>query len=438
MKRIVICVCLLAVVGLLGGCFLEPAEGLYAVPKQPEDFYNLQSAIEAAMPAGATYSPPTAGENQQAVQLTDLDGDGEDEAVVYLKTSGDLPLAVYVFDKQGDSFSLVSKVEGSGSAFDHVLYVQFDDQPGYEIVLGRQISGQVLQLLNVYALRDGTLTELMNTVYSEFITTDLNGSGRQDIFVIRSDGDMQKEIVELYAWQDGQLFKEREVSSSASVTVVKRITTGNISQGVPAVFVSSELDEEHIITDIYGYRDGVFDNLTKSEQTNTSVQTLRNYNVYSCDIDGDGLIELPRIVRLREDENDDGTKDQSLIEWYNLDVDGQETEKLLTYHNYAGGWYLEIPSDWSSALLVWRGSVLLGNTGYEFRIGEASLFSIVAVSGENAAATAQDAGWSILTQKGDLFYACRIDAGGRGIGLSVDMIQNMFRFIHVDWKTGET
>lgn len=438
MKRIVICVCLLAVVGLLGGCFLEPAEGLYAVPKQPEDFYNLQSAIEAAMPAGATYSPPTAGENQQAVQLTDLDGDGEDEAVVYLKTSGDLPLAVYVFDKQGNSFSLVSKVEGSGSAFDHVLYVQFDDQPGYEIVLGRQISGQVLQLLNVYALRDGTLTELMNTVYSEFITTDLNGSGQQDIFVIHSDGDMQKEIVELYAWQDGQLFKEREVSSSASVTVVKRITTGNISQGVPAVFVSSELDEEHIITDIYGYRDGVFDNLTKSEQTNTSVQTLRNYNVYSCDIDGDGLIELPRIVRLREDENDDGTKDQSLIEWYNLDVDGQETEKLLTYHNYAGGWYLEIPSDWSSALLVWRGSVLLGNTGYEFRIGESSLFSIVAVSGENAAATAQDAGWSILTQKGDLFYACRIDAGGRGIGLSVDMIQNMFRFIHVDWKTGET
>ena len=34
MKRIVICICLLAVVGLLGGCFLEPAEGLYAVPKQ--------------------------------------------------------------------------------------------------------------------------------------------------------------------------------------------------------------------------------------------------------------------------------------------------------------------------------------------------------------------------------------------------------------------
>lgn len=438
MKRIVICICLLAVVGLLGGCFLEPAEGLYAVPKQPEEYYNLQSAIEAAMPAGASYSPPTAGENQQAVQLTDLDGDGEDEAIVYLKTTGDLPLAVYVFDKQGESFSFVSKVEGSGSAFDHVLYVQFDDKPGYEIVLGRQISGQVLQLLNVYALRDGALTELMNTTYSEFITIDLNGSGMQDIFVIHSDGDMQKEIVELYSWEDGQLFKEREVSSSANVTTVKRIITGNVTQDVPAVFVSSELDEEHIITDIYAYNYGIFENLTRSEQTNTSVQTLRNYNVYSCDIDGDGLIELPRIVPLREIEGDDGTKDQSLIEWYNLDVDGQETDKLLTYHNYAGGWYLEIPEKWKNKLIVWRGPVLMGNAGYIFRLGDAALFSVAAMSGEDAASIVQDAKWSVLMQKGDVFYACRVDAGGRGRGLSVDTVRNMFRFIHVDWKTGET
>ena len=77
-KRTVKCICLLVGICLLSGCFLEPAEGLYAVPKQSEDYYNLQSAIDAAMPAGATYSPPTAGENQQAVQLADLDGGGED------------------------------------------------------------------------------------------------------------------------------------------------------------------------------------------------------------------------------------------------------------------------------------------------------------------------------------------------------------------------
>ena len=41
---------------LLGGCFLEPAEGLYAVPKQSEEYYDLQNAIELALPDGAVYA----------------------------------------------------------------------------------------------------------------------------------------------------------------------------------------------------------------------------------------------------------------------------------------------------------------------------------------------------------------------------------------------
>lgn len=42
---------------LLCGCFLEPAEGLYAVPKQSEEYYDLQNAIELALPDGAVYAP---------------------------------------------------------------------------------------------------------------------------------------------------------------------------------------------------------------------------------------------------------------------------------------------------------------------------------------------------------------------------------------------
>ena len=136
---------------LLGGCFLEPAEGLYAVPKQSEEYYDLQNAIELALPDGAVYAPPVSGDNQQVVQMVDLDGDGEDEAVVYCKTTGELPLGIYVFDRQNDAFTLAASVQGAGSAFHHVSYVAFDDQPGYELVVGRQISDQVPQLMNVYS-----------------------------------------------------------------------------------------------------------------------------------------------------------------------------------------------------------------------------------------------------------------------------------------------
>ena len=189
---------------LLGGCFLEPAEGLYAVPKQSEEYYDLQNAIELALPDGAVYAPPVSGDNQQVVQMVDLDGDGEDEAVVYCKTTGELPLGIYVFDRQNDAFTLAASVQGAGSAFHHVSYVAFDDQPGYELVVGRQISDQVPQLMNVYSLRGGTLTELMSTEYAEFVTADLDADSRQEIVVLHSGGDSQNGIAVLLGRRSAQ------------------------------------------------------------------------------------------------------------------------------------------------------------------------------------------------------------------------------------------
>ena len=311
---------------LLCGCFLEPAEGLYAVPKQSEEYYDLQNAIELALPDGAVYAPPVSGDNQQVVQMVDLDGDGEDEAVVYCKTTGELPLGIYVFDRQNDAFTLAASVQGAGSAFHHVSYVAFDDQPGYELVVGRQISDQVPQLMNVYSLRGNTLTELMSTEYAEFVTADLDADSRQEIVVLHSGGDSQNGIAELYCWADGQLKREREVSMSVAVSSVKRILTGYMCRNVAAVFVASEYSDGSLITDIFVFRDGVFTNLSRSEDANTDVQTLRDYYIYGGDIDKDGLIELPMLCPMPSLDYDASSQDQYLDSWYNLQLDGSRDE----------------------------------------------------------------------------------------------------------------
>ena len=442
MKRIS-CV-LLSVLLLLtmSACFLEPAEGLYAVPQQPEEYYNLQSAIDEAMPEGATYSGPASGENQQSVQLADLDGDGADEAIVFLKTTGDYPLAMYIFDEKHDKFSLLAKAEGSGSAFDRVLYVQIDDEPGYEIVLGRQLIGEVMQLLTVYGVHDGVLTELMSANYSEFILSDLNADGNQDVFLLRSDDSASAGVAELYCWKDGQLAREREATASANASAVKRIITGYMCTNVPAVFVASEYGEGDIITDIYGFRKGVFTNLAATEDADTSVQTVRDYYVYSSDIDGDGLIELPRLIDLPFLPGDDNSKDQSLIQWYNLQADGAQVNKRLTYHNYSSGWYLEIPEELAEHIIVTRGDQIGSSIGYRFLLRKDNkmmpLFTIATLTGENVGALARSAGWTTLAQKGDVLYVCRLGEAAEEHGLDYETVRSLFHFIHIDWNTGET
>ncbi len=440
MKRLV-CFLVILTIGLsLGGCFLDPAESLYAVPKQSASFYNLQNAIEAVMGSSASYCPPVSGENQQPVQMADLDGDQEDEAIVFIKKGSDNLLCLCVFDKKDDSYSLLAKIEGVGNAFDEVQYVQFDGEGGDEIVVGRQLSGDVTQVLSVLTVQDGTLVELINTPYYKYTTVDLDSDGLRDVLLLHQEGDAENGVAIYYHWADGQAVRELEANLSAPVSAVKRRITGKMCQGVPAVFVASAYGEGKIVTDVFGLRHGRFVNLTLSEETDTQVQTVREYYVYSSDIDGDDLIELPRLLPMQAIEGDESSNNQSLISWYNILLNGQEKEKILTYHNYSDGWYLTIPKEWSENLAVRSFTAFGSARGYCFMDAKqgTTIFSIASVTKERANSTARQSGWTELTSKGEISYVCLLGEAASEYGLDIATLRRMFRLIQIDWNTGET
>ena len=75
---------------LLTGCMLSySVEELYVLPKLPEEYQTLSEQIAAILAGGAEYAAPTAGNNLQSVQLVDLDGDGEEEAVAFFRCSSE-------------------------------------------------------------------------------------------------------------------------------------------------------------------------------------------------------------------------------------------------------------------------------------------------------------------------------------------------------------
>ena len=436
MKKIICCILIFCLCSSLGGCFLDPAENLYAVPKQAESFYNLQKAIENVMSGSASYSPPVSGENQQPIQTADLDGDKEDEAIVFLKTGNSMCLCV--FDKNEDSYSLLAKLEGSGNSFDQVQYVQFDGKAGNEIVVGRRISDGVTQVLSVLTLQDGALVELISTSYYEYITADLDSDRLTDVLLLHQDGEVQNGTAVYYHWADGQPVREIEANMSAPVSAIKRIITGKMCHGVPAVFVASTFTEGMIITDIFGLRDGSFANLTLSEDADTGVQTVREYYVYSCDIDSDGLIELPRLIPMKSLPDDESSNNQSLIYWYNIQLDRHEKYKMLTYHNYSDGWYLSVDEEWTQKLAV-KSFTAFGTTrGYSFVDAESgqTIFSIAAV-GNDSVGTARRGGWSELIKKGEISYLCSLGEAANTYGLTITKIKDMFHLIQIDWNTGE-
>lgn len=427
---------------LFCGCIGRSPDELYALPRQSEAYYDLQSAIDQVMEAGTVFSAPGSGTNQQAVQLADLDGDGQDEALVFLRGGSQKPLKIHVFDRAGDSFESVALLEGDGSAFDAVEYADLDGYPGMELICGRQVSDQVLQSLSVYSWREDRVVELMTANYTEFRTVDLNGDSRKDVFLIRDEAEERAGVAELYCVREGLMEREREATLSVPAGAVRRIISGLMCPGVPAVFVASDYDETSIITDIFAFHEGVFTNVSASVETGLSTQTVRNYNAYATDIDADGIIELPSLVALPSQEPEANT--YWTIDWYNLYTDGARHVKLSTFHNHQAGWYLELPGYWHGDLTVTRSTEEVGGvSGLTFSQWKGrtekpdEIFTIYAFTGKDRESLAAEDGRFTVAVKGETVYAASLGTGNRATLLGEEGLKKIFRFIQINWYTGE-
>ena len=412
---------------------------MYVPPRRSESYKNLQSLMDEYR-RELDYCAPITGENQQTVQMADLTGDGIKEVVVFLKGSDEHPLKVLIFRLKGEQYEPMSFIETSGTAFDQVEYIQMDGQPGLELVVGRQVSDQVLRNVTVYRFSEGQPEQLMTVNYQKYLTLDMNRDGLGDLFVLHpghSDADCG--IVELYSARNGALERSAEVSLSQPVDRLKRIMTGSLHDGERAVFVASIVDESTIVTDVYALVNGVLTNVSVSNESGTSVKTVRNYYVYAEDIDGDGVLELPSLISMCAPTLERSGEREHLIRWYSLAADGSEHDKRFTYHNYLQGWYMELDAD-----LVDRLCVIPEDTGrfafclWDSRYQELrKLWSVYVLTGDDRSSIAAEGGRFQLMKTDSVVYAAFMEDSAQKLGITQEHLINSFFLIQSDWKTGE-
>lgn len=436
-KWILLLSCVMAL--LLAGCGASTVEDMYAPPRRSEAFNELQTAIDRAM-VDMEYAAPVSGENRQTVQMADLDGDGVEEYILFARASSDNPLRILAFRQETDGDCVLFQViQSAGSAFEQVEYVDVDGEPGCEIVVGRQVSDQLQRTLSVFSFAGGEARQLLSAGYNKYLSCDLNADGRMDLMLLRSgetETDMGHAV--LYSYADGNLQRSREAELSQQGTSIKRITVGALHGGEAAVFVASSVEEKAILTDVFTIRGGEFTNISFSREAGNSVQTLRNYYVYGDDLNEDGVMELPYLISMKAAAGDD-SGEQHLIRWYSLDIDGREINKLYTYHNYAGGWYLQLDSGWAPRVsVVQEGSVYTFYLWDESYVSAEVVFTIYALTGSSREEQAVQNGRFALHQSDSVVYAAQLSESAAEMGLYEDDLINSFRLIHRDWNTGET
>lgn len=424
---------------LFTGCAMRTVDEMYAPPKRSEAYNDLQSVIDSAM-VGLSYAAPNNGENQQTLQQADLDGDGKNEYLLFARGNSEKPMQILIFTQKEDSYQLSASIESSGFSFEQVEYVQIDGNPGMEIVVGRQVSDQLPKSLCVYSFATGQPEQLMSEGYAKFLTSDLNGDGQHDVLLLKSgETEADRGVAVRFSFENGVLERSVEADLSCPVDSVKRIMASTLESGEPAVYVASELNESAIITDVFALKNGRFTNISFSNDSGTSVQTLRNYYIYADDIDGDGVLELPSLITMKSLNLSRTVQRQYLIRWYAMDMNGGETDKLYTYHNFTGGWYLELDSHSADRI-----SVSQDGSAYSFHLWDKEfettqhLLTVLSLSGADREEKAQEAGRFVLHRGDGIVYAAELAPAAEYYEITQQEMISRFHLIHQEWKTGET
>ena len=424
---------LLVLAALLSGCtvFDSSVEQLFTLPRMAPEYTGLSQQLDSLIAQGYEYAPPSGGRNIQSVQMVDLEDDGRQEALVFLRrTADERPLKILVFRLDTtDSYRLYCTVESSGAAVDSVYYQDLNGDGRRELIVGWRISADV-QTLAAYSIESEPVA-LMSCGYSRFSIQDLNSDGVPSLLVLRTDGELGP-VAEFYGWQDEQMSVSYRCRLSSSMTALNRgsIVTGMVAKDTPAVFITGVDATSMAVTDILIYRqEAGLVNVAMDKSSGVSAAVYPFRQLSPQDIDGDGLIELPCPLGDGSAEQTDG-----LVSWMSWRSDGRFEQSLKTYHSLSAGWYFTIPQSW------WDWDVDAVTTGIQnesqmtLRINGDAVLSIYTITGENRESRSRMDHRLVLRRQAATVYAGEVCELAPYYGMDEDLLRRSFSLILGSWN----
>lgn len=430
------------------GCLFQSVEDLYTLPALPEGYTSLQKSIRDTMSdLGAEYATINFGNNTATVQQLDLDGDGDQEsAAVFLRVTGteEKPLRVCLFRRGEDGkYYLNYEVAGDGTSINSVAYEDLTGDGNKELVVSWQMTARVHKL-SAYSLTSAGATELMNTTYNEsYLITELDQQKGSEILVFqRKNAEEEISQAEYYRYQDGAMVMVSSAPLSDNIQGVNASRNGRLSDGKPGVYVNGLVNGGEV-TDIFTLQDGVLRNITRDERSGISSATFRGYtDVDAADINGDGVLEIPRPYPLPTLEAESEAA-YYVLSWQQFDSAGNEAVICATYHSVTDGWYLILPDTWVGQIRVDRDDSMSarGERAVSFYYspeGEETraqrFLTIYRLTGNNRSSRARLPGRFIIQSDSTAIYAAQLEAGVWDCGVEQESFSQRFRIIRPAWS----
>ncbi len=352
---------LLAVASALSfsGCsFGSSLEALLKAPTLNSDQEELYNALTYYTGEDISLVYPKSGEYRSAYVYYDLDGDNSDEVIVFYEQASTLTdtteasIRVNIIDKD-DSGQWRSYYDhaGVGTDIEKVFFTNFGTDTTY-MIIGYSYLSSSEKTLRVYSYSGGLMTQEYSASYYKTLLADLNRDSLEDLIVINSNTESHNASVQLIGVSDGEvnLFAETELNSD--VVDLPNVLLGYIGENgnyIQAVFIDGLLSSGYLNTEILYYVDGVLRNPSNIDGSEILEKTIRSSGLYSMDMDGDGIVEIPS----SEDflGYDDSTGSENVTLW-NVFENYDIVQKYYTLTSVTDSYIFIFPTRWEGQVTV--------------------------------------------------------------------------------------
>lgn len=216
---------------MLSGCTprLSTLDSLMHPPRISGVNVEIQEAFEAAVPEkGLVLKTPTAGEYRSAYVLYDIDGDEEEEVIIFYSYENDkTSVHMHVLDKQNGTWTTVDDIKGAGGEVYKVDFSDMNSDGIPEIVVSWSLfESKGNKLLTVYGVQSEKSLSLRSVISEEFtqmISVDIDDDGADELFMVLIDTTVEgsKSHVQILSMdRQGTVSKSGGIALTSAVSII--------------------------------------------------------------------------------------------------------------------------------------------------------------------------------------------------------------------------
>ena len=414
-----------AAVMLLSGCtFSTSIDGLLSPPKLSLEQEQIYDALRRAAGSSISLKYPKTGGYLSAFIVSDIDGDGEDEALVFyeknLLRNEENALRLNVLDQIEGSWRSVYDLAAGGAEVEEVMISRLGSNSRTNIIVGYSMVNQGERVLSVYDYRQGELTETLNSSYSLADVCDLDRNGENELLIVCGQALSQSARAMTYVLsQDGSYYESR-VELNEAFTDFANLLYGNTAEGIPCVWLDGITGPSTVQTQVLTLENGVLTLLYSDKDS--GIRTVRQSGYLTCDLDGDGVAEIP--VNTLFPGYTDATESEQIpmTSWYEC-RGGRLMRKCSGYYSPARQFAFVLPRRWERKVTVKQDALaeelVFCRLGRSLEDSTVPLLRLCVTDNADTAQDRLDNGYILLCSKNGLRYLAQLPDTGDELALTV-------------------